>query len=210
MSQKVTLKAQPRSAAGKGGARRVRRAGGVPAVVYSGGKEATSVTVQPLELSRALTTPWRRNALIQLEIEGEGTRNVMLKDLQKHPVMRHPTHADFVEVALDKPVKVAVPFETTGRSKAVQAGGKLQLPLRALNCRCLPEKIPATIELDTNDLDWGAHRAAIVQMPEGVEMLIDPTLTVATISRPRGTLESEEEGGEAAAAAPAAGETPAS
>jgi large subunit ribosomal protein L25 len=208
MSAKVMLKAQIRDVKGKGAARRARRAGAVPAVVYAGGKQATSISVQPLELVRALTTPARRNALIELDIAGQGTKNVMLKDLQKDPIKREATHADFVEVALDKPVDVMVPFVTTGRSAAVVAGGKLMLPLRELRVRCLPTAIPDTIEYDTTSLDWGAHRASDVTMPEGVELLIDPSLTVLTISRPRGTTE-EEETTAAPAAAAAAPEAPA-
>jgi large subunit ribosomal protein L25 len=202
MSQRVSLKAELRTAGGKGAARRLRRTGAVPGVVYFGGKEATSISVQPLDLSRALTTDWRRNALIEMDIAGVGKKTVMLKDLQKDPVMRTPTHADFVEVTDDTRIVVQIPFVPTGRSKAVQEGGKLELPLRTLKCRCLPEKIPATIGLDTSELNWGAHRASLLTLPEGVDLLIDPTLTIATITRPRGTTETDEE--TPAADAPAA------
>lgn len=193
MSDKVILKAQLRTGRGKGASRRARREGLVPAILYAGGKEATPLTVLPLDLTRALMTTARRNALIEMDLEGQGKKHVMLKDLQKHPVRREPTHADFVEVDLNKPVDVAVPFVPVGRSAAVVAGGKVELPLRALKIRCLPSAIPTAIELDTTDLDWGAHRATSLTMPEGVELLIDPSLTVLTITRPRGTVEEDEE-----------------
>jgi large subunit ribosomal protein L25 len=202
----MNLSATVRDGHGKGAARRLRRAGLVPAVVYAGGSEATSVAVKPLELARALTGSHKRNALIDLEIEGKGARKVMLKELQKDPLMRTPRHADFVEVDVNKPINVKVPFVATGRSRAVQLGGKLHTPARTLNVRCLPTAIPATIEFDTSELDYGAHRAAAVTMPDGVELLDDLQLTVATISRPRGVQETDGEGeGEAAAEAPAAG-----
>lgn len=205
MSHKVMLKAQLRDGSGKGAARRTRRDGMVPGVVYSGGKEATKVAIVPMDLTKALMTPARRNALIELEVDGGAKKHVMLKDVQKDPVRRHAVHADFVELDLDKPVDVFVPFVPTGRSPAVVAGGRLQLPLRELKVRCLPEKIPDAIEMDTSTLDWGAHRAKDVPMPEGVELLIDPSLTVVTITRPRGTVEAEDETPAAEAEAAPAG-----
>lgn len=189
----VSLTATLRSAQGKGAARRLRRDGLVPAVVYAGGKDAVAISVTPKDLTKALMTPHRRNALIQLEIEGQGKRAVMLRDLQKDPLKRGPTHADFLEIDTSAPVTVNVPFFAVGRSKTVIAGGKIEVPLRSLRVRVLPSKIPAQIELDTTDLEFGAHRAKDVPMPEGVELLDDPMLTVVTISRARGGVAAEGE-----------------
>lgn len=197
--QRVTLAAESRNETGKGGARRVRRSGLVPAVVYSGGKEATNIAIKPLDLTRALTGPWRRNALIDLDVDG-AKKSVMLKDLQKHPIKRVALHCDFVEVDLDKPISLKVPFQVTGRSAAVKAGGKVHTPRRYLNVRCKPADIPASIDLDTSDLGWGAHRASSVKMPDGVELIDDAQLTVLTISRPRGVVADEEAAPDQAAA----------
>jgi large subunit ribosomal protein L25 len=200
-NQKVKLAAVTRTATGKGGARRCRREGLVPGIVYSGGKEATAVAVKPLDLTRALTGPWRRNALIELELEGS-TRVVMVKELQKHPLRRTADHIDFVEVDEATPREIKVPFAVTGRSAAVKAGGKIHTPRRYLRVKCAPSAIPVSIDLDSTSLDWGAHRASIVDVPEGVELLDDQHLTVLTISRPRGTAaETDEAATEAAAPA---------
>ncbi len=193
MPAEIKLTCQKRAADGKGAARRLRRAGSVPAVVYSAGKEALSIAVQPQELAKALSTPHRRNTLLTLDIEGS-TKTVMLKELQKDPLRRGPTHADFVEVDPKAPVIVRVPFAATGRSKPVIAGAKMEVPVRSLKVRVLPTEIPVVLEVDTTDFDYGVHRVKDVAMPKGVELLEDPSLTVVTISRPRGEVESEGEG----------------
>lgn len=191
MTTEITLSCETRDSRGKGAARRLRQKGAIPAVVYSAGNEATAISLNPLELAKALSTPHRRNTLLTLDVGGN-KKTVMLKELQKHPLKRDATHADFVEVDPSKPVVVRVPFAATGRSKPVIAGAKMQVPVRTLKVRVLPTKIPTVIELDTTEFDYGVHRAKDVTMPEGVELLEDPTLTVVTISRPRGTVEGEE------------------
>lgn len=201
MSEEAKLAAAMREGTGKGAARRLRRQGRVPGVVYSGGKEAQPISVAPNELVKVLSGPFRRNALIALEIAGQGTRHVMVRELQKDPVRRSPVHVDFVEVDLSKPIVVKVPFVTTGRSKAVMAGGKMQVPLRWLRVRCLPKAIPQQIELDTTPLDFGIYRIRDITPPEGVKLVDDPMLTVITIGRPRGAAATAEEGAEAASAA---------
>lgn len=192
MSTQITLTCEKRDSRGKGAARRLRRSGSIPAVVYSAGAEATPISLSPLELARALSTPHRRNVLLSLDIGGD-KKTVMLKELQKHPLKRDATHADFVEIDPSKPVVVRVPFEATGRSRPVIAGARQHVPVRSLKVRVLPTQIPTVIKFDTTPLDFGVHRVKAVPMPEGVELLEDPTLTVLTISRPRGAAETEGE-----------------
>lgn len=196
MTTELTLSCQTRDARGKGAARRLRRSGAIPAVVYSAGSDAMPISLNPLELAKALSTPHRRNTLLTLNVAG-ASKTVMLKELQKDPIRRDPSHADFVEVDPKKPVVVRVPFAATGRSKPVIAGAKMEVPVRSLKVRVLPTQIPVILEIDTTEFDFGVHRVKDVTMPAGVELLEDPTLTVVTISRPRGEIEGE---GETAAA----------
>ena len=201
----LKLAAEIREADGKGAARRIRRAGKLPGVIYAGGKEATSVAVVPKEFVKAMKGPLRRNQLLELDLPGGG-RKVMVRDLQIDPVRREPKHVDFLEVDESKPVIVRVPFKTTGRSKAVVAGAKLDIVLRDLKVRVLPNAVPEKIVVDVTELGTGPFRAKEVTTPEGCELLEDGHLTVLTISRPRGQVAAEGEGGEAPAAdAPAAG-----
>lgn len=180
-----TMSATVRKDSGKGVARRLRNAGHVPAVVYSGGNESTLLSISPKELTKAVMGPFRRNQVINLDVEGS-VKTVMVRELQKHPVRRTALHVDFVEVKLDEPVVVKVPFAATGRSKPVIAGGKIEVPMRTLRVRCLPNQIPERIEMDTTSFEIGVYRAKEVSMPEGSELLDDGQLTVVTISRGRG------------------------
>lgn len=186
MTEAVKLMASVRDGKGKGAARRLRRDGQIPAVVYTGGKDATAIAVSPKDLAKVLTGPYRRNVLIDLDVQGQGGKKVMLRELQKDPVRRTAVHVDFVELDMNKPIVVKVPFFATGRSRTVIAGGKMQAPLRTLRVRCLPTNIPEKIELDTTEFEIGVYRAKDVPMPQGVELVDDGHLTVVTISRGRG------------------------
>jgi large subunit ribosomal protein L25 len=148
----------------------------------------------------------RRNVLIELEIEGQATRHVMVRDLQKHPVRRDMVHVDFVQVDPTKEVIVEVPVGLQGRSVSVVAGGKLEQVRRYVTVSCLPTVIPAQVDVDITNLPFGSTRTANITLPDGLTLQDDPELPVITIKTPRGKLEGEEEEGEAApAAAPAEG-----
>lgn len=201
MSEKLI--AEVRTDNGKGAARRLRRTGMIPAVVY-GGKNgnAMSVAVSPKVLSKILLGAHRRNTLIELDVQKEGKSQekvmVMLKDLQKHVVRRNPLHVDFIKVYDDVEVKTAVPFLTSGRAESMVQGGKLNMAIRDLRVRSLPTQIPENITLDLTKLDYGAFRAGGVPLPKGVSLVEDAQATVLTIKIPRGQ-KAETEGEEAAA-----------
>ena len=202
MSEK--LKAVVRTAKGKGAARKSRKAGRLPAIVYSKGEDTLSIEVSPHELSLLLRRPLRRNALIELELDGQAARHVMVRDIQKHPVRRDLVHVDFVQVDPAQEVIAQVPIATTGRAQSVVEGGKLEQVRRYVTVSCLPTAIPANIEVDVTNLPFGSTRAANIRLPQGLTLKDDPALPVITIKPPRGKQEGEEEEGEEGEAAPAA------
>ena len=199
------IPAELREQSGKGPARRLRRAGKVPGVIYAGGKEATAVAVPPKEFIKAIKGPLKRNQLLELELSS-GSRKVLVRELQIDPVRRGPKHIDFLEVDESTPVVLRVPFKTTGRSKAVVAGAKLNLVLRDLKVRVLPGAVPEHISVDVTEFETGAFRAKQVAMPDGCELLEDGHLTVLTISRARGDVEEVDEAAAAPEGDAAAGE----
>jgi large subunit ribosomal protein L25 len=94
--------------------------------------------------------------LLKLEIEGvDGKRNVMIKEMQKHPVSQQLLHLDLYEVTMDHKLKVMVPVVTTGKSVGVEMGGMLQIIRRELEVLSLPDQIPENITVDITDLDIG-------------------------------------------------------
>ena len=199
------LDAVVRTLTGKGAARKSRKAGRLPAVVYSKGQDTLGVEVSPRELTHILRRPLRRNALIELAVEGDATRHVMVRDIQKHPVRRDLVHVDFVQVDPSKEVIVEVPVTLQGRAKSVVAGGKLEQVRRFVTVSCLPTAIPAQIDVDITDLPFGSTRTANIALPNGLTLQDDPALSVITIKAPRGKQAAEEEEGEAAAAPAAEG-----
>src|SRR3954467_369071 len=100
--EKQTLPAEVRTLRGKGPARQLRMKGQIPAVLYGAGGETEVISVDPLALTKALTTPYRRNQFIELDIGGK-TQYATVKDLDVHPVTRAIRHADFIRVSLDTP-----------------------------------------------------------------------------------------------------------
>ena len=205
MSNNV-LKATVRASLGKGAARKSRKADLLPAVVYSKDQESVSVEVSPRELTHILRLPLKRNALIDLDIEGQGVRHVMIRDIQKHPVRRDLMHIDFLQVDPTKKIVVEVPIGLRGRSVSVVSGGNLELVRRNVTVSCLPGQIPAQIDLDITNLPFGSTLASQVKLPEGLSLEDDPSIPVITIRTARGKVEEEEEE-TAAAAVPAEGAT---
>jgi large subunit ribosomal protein L25 len=123
MSQNV-LSAEPREGKGKGPARRLRRSGKIPAVVYGSKGEPKHLSVDPEALLEAIETPRKFNTLLTLKVGG-GEAFVLFKDYQVDPVSRKLLHADFLEVKLDQPVKVEVPVAITGKAVGTTEGGIL-------------------------------------------------------------------------------------
>src|SRR5258708_163609 len=130
-----TLKAQSRATAGKSGARRVRRAGLVPAIAYGKGLPSTPIAVVPKEVAVILKSELGKNTVLELELE-ERKLLAMIREFALHPVQRHLEHVDFVEVKLDRPVDVDVPLVTHGKPAGVIKGGVLRLVHRLVPVRC--------------------------------------------------------------------------
>lgn len=201
----ITIEGTIRPSTGKGASRRARMAGGVPGVVYGPGKQAVTVTVEPRALGKALTGPKRRNELLTLSLKDAsgkvtGTKTVVVKDLQAHPVRRTPTHIDFLEVDPGKPILFNIPLELTGKSKAAADGGRTSLVVRGVNVLVKPSEVPATIQYDVTETGFGVVRAKQLTLPAGLTLADAPETPIISVRIPR--VEKEEV---AAVAAPVEG-----
>lgn len=210
----VKLNVNKRKNTGKGAARRMRRGGSVPAVVYGQGVETFTVSVEPRAIVQALAGPLRINTVLQLEVQGEGKAqelHVLVRDHQYHPVRRTLQHVDFLAIDVTRPIRVNVPVTRTGRSLGEQAGGNLTQVYRALPIDCLPERIPAEIVHDVSALELGGHiTVKDLALPEGAVAALPPEQSVFTVSMPKAEKVEAEAApaaeGEAAAAGEADGE----
>ena len=150
----TTLEAIQRETSGKNEARRLRRAGKVPAVLYGGdGKGATPIAVEPRALLKILHSESGQNTLIALKLAGAADARVLVKDFQVDPVTHHLLHADFYRVAMDKLIQVTIPVTVHGEPKGVkQQGGILEFIRREIIIECLPGDIPEHVEIDVSEL----------------------------------------------------------
>ena len=188
------LSVRRRAAAGSRAARRLRRTGRVPGVVYGGGGEPVGFDADARELRLALAST---GAVLDLSIDGEKATPVVLKEAQRDPVRGAMMHIDLLRVRLDEAISAVVPLELAGTEDApgVKEGGVLEQITRELNVEALPTAIPESIVHEIGEMQIGETISlAAVSMPEGVTLLDDVEETVvATLSPPRLQVEEEVE-----------------
>jgi large subunit ribosomal protein L25 len=203
MTQVQTLEAAPREDFGKNAARRWRRQGRIPAVVYGGGGPSIPVTVDPREIQKVLYSESGHNAIFTLEIKGKAPARVMIRDLQMEPVGGSLLHVDLVRIARDAKLKLKVPIHITGEPQGVKVqGGIFEFILREVELECLPDDIPEHITVDVTELTLGKNlRVSDLPVSEKVKVLTEPTRVVAHVVALRA--EEEKPAEVAAEAAPA-------
>jgi large subunit ribosomal protein L25 len=151
------LEATARESFGKNEARRTRREGRVPAVVYGAsaegtGREATAIAVDPRALLKILHSESGANTLISLKLGG-GDARVLIKEYQLDPVTHALLHADFYRVRMDRTIRVTIPVTVKGEPKGVkQQGGLVEFIRREIEIECLPADIPEHVEIDISEL----------------------------------------------------------
>lgn len=169
----------------------LRNEGQVPAVIYGAGTEPTNVTVDHNTLAKLFKTAGE-STLVEMQIEGGKTVNVLIQDIQKDPLREEIIHADFRAVDMNKPIEAEVKLKFVGESPAVKAlGGTLVRPLDTLLVKALPNALVSTLEVDLTRLATfdDVVRVSDLAVPEGVEILEEDNRTLAVVMPPR----SEEE-----------------
>jgi len=180
--EKNLLEAEPRTAGNKNEARRVRRGGKIPAVLYGAGKDALALSLDPRQVSRILRSETGYNTVFELELEGKRTK-AMIVDWQYEPIKGSLLHIDLKRIAMDQRLKVNVPIVLKGEAAGVkQQGGILEQILREVEIECLPTDIPSHIEADVSELVFGkVLRVADLPHGERLKFLSDPNQPVAHV-----------------------------
>ena len=215
MSDALTLPAETRERAGKGASRALRREGRVPAVIYGGKEDPHPIHVEAKLLTQQLQTGHFMNSIVMIEVDGKSVRTLP-KDVAFHPVKERPLHVDFLRLAKDAKVEVAVPviFVNEPASPGLKKGGVLNVVRHELELVCEADKIPAEIQIDVTGLEVGdSIHISHVSLPAGSESAItDRDFTIATIVAPSALKKAEgeaaAEGAEGETAATEAEETP--
>ncbi len=184
MAEAMELKAWARPRSGKGGARSVRREGRIPGILYGGGEDPQPLAVEDKAIRLQLLTGHFQSTIYTLDVEGKKTR-VIPRGVQLDPVRDFPIHVDFMRVAKDAHVTVAVPvhFLNEAASPGIKRGGILNVVRHEIEVRCPADAIPNHFEIDLTGLEIGdsVHISA-VKLPEGVKPTItERNFTVATI-----------------------------
>jgi large subunit ribosomal protein L25 len=192
--ERTKLVVANRERLGSAESRRMRKEGLVPGVLYGNG-EPVAICIEERELRRALTGAAGLHSILDVEIDGKGSTHAsILKEYQVDPVRGGVTHVDLQEVRLDKPIQASVSVELHGGEDApgVREGGVLSQPLREVRVEALPLEVPEHIDLDVSGMDIGGTlRISDLTAPEGVTLLDDPEMVVATVTAPTKVVEPE-------------------
>ena len=187
--QKIEIIGYKRANLGKNESKKLRENGNVPCVVY-GGKEQIHFHA-PMILFRDLVYTPGAN-FVKLNIEGE-EKDVILQDIQFHPVSEVILHADFLELNDNKKVKMEIPVKIFGDSPGVQQGGKILMRIRKLSVMAYPKNMPEFIEVDISGLDLGKSIKVEDLLNDEFDILNSPVVSVVSVNIPRVKIEIEEE-----------------
>ena len=189
----TALKVAQREPAGSRAVRRLRREGGVPGIVYGGGEDPITFSVDSRLLRNTLA---HAGAVLELSIEGSGSTPVVVKDLSSHPVSGATMHIDLLRVRLDEVIEATLVLELIGGedSPGVKEGGVLEQITRELTIEALPTNIPDSMSHDVSEMVIGdTLTLAALTPPPDVTLIDDPETVIATLSPPRLQLEDEDE-----------------
>ena len=196
MSTQSVLKAEKREGRGKGGARKLRATGRVPAVIYGKDEETLSLSLDAQEAESLFTSISVENTIVDLKIKGvKSAIRTLIRQIQVHPIRPILIHVDFLRIRAGVKLDVEIPVNLNGIPEGVKnSGGILQQIIHELPVRVLPSKIPETIEVDVSMLEMGdSIHISDLEFDEDLEILIDPERTMATVVAPKVVEEEPEE-----------------
>ena len=178
----INLDAEVRTQGGKGVARKLRKNGKIPAVLYGPKTDPVSLSVNAHDFNKVLIKAEGEQVIFTLKLDGD-ERLALIKEMQRHPVNDSVRHIDFYAISVEEKVEVEVPIKPVGKAKGVEiGGGVLEMIQRTISIKCLPLSIPKEIEVDISDLDVGdALHVSDLTPPEGVEFTEPPETTLITV-----------------------------
>ncbi len=197
MSQHVPLSVSTREARGSAAARRLRKAGMVPGVLYRPGGDSLAFQADEYEVRRLIRRGGIRSAVVDLTVDSEAPRTVLFTQWDSDPVRDEIIHLDLQEVDLTVEVEADVPVVLEGTPQGVRDGGILDQTALTVRVRALPDALPRAIEFDVSDVELGASvHVGDLALPAGVTMVTDPEYGIASVMITRASLATDEIEGE--------------
>lgn len=205
MTKKTTIKAATRTRTGSGRLNQMRREGWLPSVIYGRGAANQNLKVDAKSFSELLARSSSENIVVNLEIDGEGTRLAFLQAIQHDPLSGLALHADFLAIDSNTEITAHIPAHLNGEAPGVKAGGVVEQYVHAIEITCLPDDLPETIELDISKLELGdSLHVGEINYPKGVRPTHAADVVIVHIGRAGAGAEPEAEAAATAAATPAA------
>jgi len=190
--ERHAIEVELRAETGKGAARRIRKDGQIPGVVYGRGNEPRSIKLDPLDIEKLLYS----NAVIDLSFDGEDgeASTVIIKDFQRDVIKKNLLHVDFQFISMDEKITVSVTLSLEGTAAGVHEGGVLQQLLRNIEIDALPAEIPSEITLDISELGMGdSLSVSDLELPEDIDLVTDSDEVIVTVVTPTELAEEDEE-----------------
>jgi large subunit ribosomal protein L25 len=179
-----TVEGEVRDERGKNAARRTRRGGKVPAILYGGRKDSVSLAVNAKQVARILRSETGHNTIFSVRVAGGAEEKAMLKDWQVDPLSGSLLHVDLLRIAMDVRMRVRVPVHTFGEPQGVKMqGGVFETVTREVEVECLPGDIPEEFKVDVSELLIGKQlRAGDLPIdPQKIKLLTDPQRVLAHV-----------------------------
>ena len=181
MSNAISITCEKRELAGTANARRMRRAGQIPAVVYGHGLETRSIFVTKAELDKLAG----HNGMVELTCSCGDSQLAIIKEVQRHPISNQILHIDFLGVKADETIDVVIPLHLNGEPVGLRQGGQLEQVIHELTVECLPANVPEVLDADVSGLELDqALRVADLQLPAGVKVKNDAEEILAHVRLP--------------------------
>jgi large subunit ribosomal protein L25 len=194
MADNVELQAREREGRGKNDARRLRRQGMVPAVLYGDGDNGSAVLAVPTKVVDYTLQHLGDNALYDLTVGSQSSLTARVVDVQRNPVSGKLIHVDFAPVDMAERIVVTVPLSVAGESPGVAEGGVLDQVAYEVEIESLPGNIPQELTIDVSNLGMNENLTlADIELPEDVTLISDPEEVAATVTPPTEITEEEME-----------------
>ncbi|MCJ7485544.1 MAG: 50S ribosomal protein L25 [Candidatus Aminicenantes bacterium] len=181
----VVIKSEQRQGLGSNAARRLRKQGFVPAVLYGESMESRPLVVSKKDIVQILKLESGENTIFKVAVDTD-MYDAMIKDLQIDPVTDELLHADLIRISMDKPVRVTVPIVHSGEPVGVKTeGGFVDFVTREVEVECLPRDIPESLSIDISELHiHQSIKAEGMAIPAGVKLITEPATVLVLVSLP--------------------------
>jgi len=187
--EKRTLTATIRNEKGKMPAKKLRRTGLIPGIIYGQNKETLMISVSAHDVNAVLHNPMGKNVFIDIEIEDNGKKIkelVMIKELQRNPVSNKLIHCDFYRIDTNKKIVCEIPIKEEGLAIGVKAGGRFDHLMKSVFVKCLPDQMPEVFKFDITHLNINnVFYVKDLKFPEGIEPVTHRDIALARVAMPR-------------------------